>query len=54
MPAEVPQRLCVDHNHQTGEVRGLLCQKCNTGIGNMKDSIKILSQAILYLKKHNV
>jgi hypothetical protein len=42
--------LSVDHNHQTGQIRGLLCGKCNKMIGLAKDTIKILEQAINYLK----
>ena len=42
--------LCVDHNHQTGEVRGLLCLDCNTGIGHFKDNKKYLASAIDYLE----
>ena len=45
-------RLCLDHNHETGKVRELLCHGCNTGIGKFKDSIDLLNAAILYLKKH--
>jgi len=44
--------LCVDHCHTTGEVRGLLCDPCNTAIGNMRDSPDILRNAIAYLEKH--
>jgi hypothetical protein len=40
----------VDHNHSTGKVRGLLCQKCNTLLGNAFDSITILLSAIEYLE----
>jgi len=43
--------LCVDHNHSTGEVRGLLCSRCNSGIGFLGDSIDGLEKAIAYLKK---
>lgn len=43
--------LAVDHCHVTGKVRGLLCWKCNTSIGRLKDSIEILQNAIDYLKK---
>lgn len=41
--------LSVDHNHTTGEIRGLLCMKCNVGIGNLKENTLILSNAINYL-----
>lgn len=40
---------CVDHNHKSGKVRGLLCLMCNRGIGNFKDNPKILETAIRYL-----
>jgi len=40
---------CVDHNHATGEVRGLLCRACNHGIGNLKDSPFVLESAAKYL-----
>ena len=43
------KRFVVDHNHNTGEVRGLLCNNCNRGIGYLKDSPNILSQALTYL-----
>lgn len=43
-------RLAVDHNHSTGEVRGLLCDNCNRGIGHLKESQDVLSNAISYLK----
>jgi hypothetical protein len=43
--------LVVDHNHETGEVRGLLCSTCNTGLGMFKDSINNLSNAMKYLKR---
>ena len=40
----------VDHDHATKDLRGLLCGNCNTGIGNLRDSIAILEKAIRYLK----
>jgi hypothetical protein len=42
-------RFCVDHDHKTGVVRGLLCVNCNWALGNVKDDIKILQSAIRYL-----
>lgn len=39
----------VDHCHDTGTVRGLLCSNCNTGIGNLNDDINLLQRAIEYL-----
>lgn len=44
------QRIGVDHNHTTGKIRGLLCARCNTGIGFLQDDIKLLKEAIKYLK----
>jgi len=41
----------VDHNHETNEVRGLLCHHCNTALGLFKDSTETLTNAISYLKK---
>lgn len=41
----------VDHDHETEEIRGLLCANCNLGIGNMADSPEILEEAARYLRK---
>ena len=51
---KTPKTLSVDHNHSTNKVRGLLCQKCNKGIGMFLENIDILKSAITYLEKHNV
>lgn len=45
------KRMAVDHNHDTGKVRALLCHHCNTALGNFKDSKDILLKAIEYLDK---
>lgn len=42
--------VAVDHCHITGKVRGVLCSMCNTGIGNLRDDIKLLESAIQYLR----
>ncbi len=46
------RRFNVDHNHLTGQTRGLLCSFCNALIGYAKDSTEILQSAIEYLKSH--
>lgn len=45
------RRLAVDHCHQTGVLRGLLCPSCNSGIGKLGDSVDLLEAAIHYLKQ---
>ncbi|WP_407944921.1 endonuclease VII domain-containing protein [Paenibacillus cymbidii] len=41
--------LYVDHCHKTGGVRGLLCQKCNAGLGMFKESLELIKRAAVYL-----
>lgn len=48
------KRFSVDHDHEDGEVRALLCQHCNTLIGMAEESVEILQSAIGYLKLHSV
>jgi hypothetical protein len=40
----------LDHNHKTGEVRGYICESCNTGIGRFDDDIELVYNAINWLK----
>jgi hypothetical protein len=47
---ELEQRLCVDHNHLTEQIRGLLCKECNFGLGKFKDDKKLLLKAVNYLE----
>lgn len=44
------RRLAVDHDHKDGTIRGLLCINCNKGLGNFKDNIQLLKEAIEYLE----
>jgi hypothetical protein len=46
------KKLCVDHNHKTGIVRGLLCPSCNRLIGVSIEKTEILKSAIKYLDKY--
>jgi hypothetical protein len=49
---EAKRMLAVDHCHETGKVRGLLCSDCNPSLGGFQDSIEILANAIAYLNKY--
>lgn len=51
-PSGVVRPLSVDHDHNTGKVRGILCSKCNKMLGNSNDNTEILERAIKYLKRN--
>jgi len=48
---ELNKTLCVDHNHNTGNVRALLCSKCNSALGFVDENKNILKNMINYLDK---
>jgi len=45
--------MVIDHNHKTNKVRGLLCRKCNIGIGLLKDSVHVIEAAKKYLEERS-
>lgn len=45
------EALCVDHCHQTKQVRGVLCRKCNRAIGQLGDTAEDLKRALAYLER---
>lgn len=45
--------LAVDHDHKTGEIRGLLCQRCNTVLGSCGDNVALLLQMMSYLNERS-
>ena len=46
-------RFPVDHCHETGKTRGLLCHRCNRALGFFKDDIQTLQNAVKYLNDHS-
>ena len=51
MQSSSGNRLSVDHDHDTGQVRGILCQACNVAIGLMCDNPDRLRLAVIYLER---
>lgn len=46
------KRLSVDHDHKTGKVRGILCQRCNTTLGRYEDNPELMRNLISYLENN--
>ena len=51
--SEIKHPLGVDHNHETGQVRELLCFKCNNALGLINESMEIAENLVKYLKYHS-
>ena len=45
------RRLAVDHNHKTGEIRGLLCVGCNRALGQLADDPERIEALLKYIRK---
>lgn len=46
--------LCIDHNHITGRVRGLLCHDCNTALGKLDEKVEFMKSMINYTEENNL
>lgn len=48
----IPEKAChIDHEHTSGDIRGLLCHHCNLGLGNFKDSPELFDKATQWVNK---
>lgn len=50
--AQTSGEWCIDHDHVTGKIRGLLCSRCNTGIGMLRDDPDVIASAFEYVRRH--
>lgn len=50
-PGSNLKHFCIDHDHVTKEVRGLLCTTCNTALGLVSDNMETLGKMLLYIKQ---
>ena len=50
--AGITSKVVLEHNHNTGQPGGWICDSCNTGLGRFKDDIKLLERAIEFLRKN--
>lgn len=48
----VTENLAIDHNHGTGEVRGILCKNCNSAIGLLKENLETMKNLMTYLEEN--
>ncbi len=44
--------LCIDHDHTTGRIRGLLCSNCNTAIGLLNEDSFVIARLTAYLERY--
>lgn len=51
LESKLKRKLDIDHDHKKGNVRGLLCNSCNKGLGYFRDSVSYIRNALAYLSK---